>query len=82
VLELVPSEIERLLIPLRVADEGELRSLDRRFRSCREPELLLQQQDGILLRAAGLTTEDSDTIHKAWDKLRRRRHRTPALEDR
>ena len=77
VLELVPSEIERLLIPEYAGCEATLRALDERFRSTARHEALLREQDEVLLAPAGLSRQDCSTVHEAWDKLRKRRQRVP-----
>lgn len=76
VLELVPSEIERLLIPECQGCEDALRDLDRRFRSSADPEDLLPEQDAVVLQPAGVPAEDGSRLHAAWDRLRKRRQRT------
>jgi adenine-specific DNA-methyltransferase len=77
VLELVPSEIERLLIPICVPPEAELIVLDRRFRASSEPGPILESQDAVILAALGLSADDQCRVQSAWDRLRRRRQRTP-----
>ena len=75
VLELVPSEIEELLVPVLTASARELEAADGRFRSSPRPEALLLEQDRDILRPAGLSGSDCAVIHGAWNKLRRRRQR-------
>lgn len=75
VLELVPSEIERLLMPAYPATAAELTELDQRLRSCGAEESLLLEQDQIVLAAAGLSAPDRSALHNAWQKLRKRRQR-------
>ncbi|MGB4065601.1 MAG: N-6 DNA methylase [Azonexus sp.] len=81
VLELVPSEIEKLLIPIPQLDHFDLDDLDKRVRSSDNPEALLRQQDRVVLAAAGLTKDDIETLHKAWCRIRTRRHRLLVQND-
>jgi adenine-specific DNA methylase len=81
VLELVPSEIERLLLPVYPAREKELASLDARFRSCNDVSQLLYEQDRIVLTYAGLSASEIATLHEAWDRLKNRRQRNKTLVD-
>jgi adenine-specific DNA methylase len=76
VLELVPSEIERLLLPRPRTWREALRDLDRAVRSGAKPEEVLAAQDRRLLLPLGLTTRDCDCLRQAWQRLRDRRHRT------
>jgi adenine-specific DNA-methyltransferase len=78
VLELVPSEIERLLVPARTADVNELAAADHRFRTGPDPEALLAEQDKLVLRPSGLSDGDCSILHEAWNKLRKRRQRSSA----
>ena len=80
VLELVPSEIERLLLPKCPASAMELDDFDKRFRACSDSAQILQDQDQVVLAAAGLSSEERSCIHRAWDKLRQRRQRTPNIQ--
>lgn len=74
VLELVPSEIEKLIIPMPEI-EPQLRRLDARFRRGDPFDDILQGQDGVVLAALGLSGTDRDRLYGAWDRLRRRRQR-------
>lgn len=80
VLELVPSEIERLLVPTSVANERDLRRLDSRFRKADDPFAMLREQDEAVLRPLGLTARDCEDIHDAWNRLRQRRQRVSSAE--
>ena len=80
VLELVPSEIERLLVPVIKATRAELAASDRRYRSTKGGPSFLREQDAIILDRAGFGRKDQDTLHEAWLRLRDRRHRTPSTE--
>jgi adenine-specific DNA-methyltransferase len=81
VLELVPSEIEKLLIPVGPPVTHELFELDHLVRASTDPETLLCQQDAKVLSAAGLTTHEINTIHQAWCRIRTRRHRLVSSEN-
>jgi len=76
VLELVPSEIERLVIPAVEPRAGRLADLDRRIRSHEEADQILVEQDEVVLRAVGLGQHEREVIHQAWSRLRHRRLRT------
>ena len=80
VLELVPSEIERLLVPVIKTTVTELATTDRRFRSAKNDSEFLSMQDSLVLGRIGLTKVDQETLHNAWIKLRDRRHRIPSVE--
>jgi adenine-specific DNA methylase len=78
VLELVPSEIERLLVPLPAHPQPQaaLADLDRVVRAGTAPEPLLAQQDRLLLKPLGIKGQDCDSLLAAWARLRQRRQRT------
>lgn len=74
VLELVPSEIERLLIPVSTKIKANVNSLDKAIRSS-TMDVVLEHQSSIVLGAAGLPKTDQDELLNAWKRLRDRRHR-------
>lgn len=76
VLELVPSEIERLLIPIVKTRRMDLVALDKGVRSSMPSAELLRQQDLRILSQAGLSSGDQHAIHAAWWRLRSRRQRS------
>ncbi|MBI2124110.1 MAG: N-6 DNA methylase [Candidatus Wildermuthbacteria bacterium] len=78
VLELTPSEIEKLLIPLPKNVIIDLIELDNAVRNLPAEEVL-ERQDGKILTALGLTTEKQNQLLKAWNKLRNRRQRIDNL---
>jgi adenine-specific DNA methylase len=78
VLELVPSEIERLLVPVADRADSLLEKLDRAVRAGEPPESLLPRQDRSLLQALGLSRAERESLFSAWDRLRRRRLRARA----
>jgi adenine-specific DNA-methyltransferase len=75
VLELVPSEIERLLIPLVVPELSQLQALDQEFRVAADRLEFLAKHDAVVLGELGLGKADQATLFAAWDKLRTRRQR-------
>lgn len=81
VLELVPSEIEKLLVPLPPLDDVDLNELDTRIRNTDNPETLLQAQDQVVLLRAGVNQDEMKTIHQAWQRIRTRRHRLLGQHD-
>lgn len=80
VLELVPSEIERLLIPIIRSTPTELAAADLRFRETDDQLEFLQQQDARILGEIGLSKNEQGILYSAWLKLRDRRHRIPSNE--
>ncbi len=74
VLELVPSEIERLLVPVPSGLATDINGLDNLVRS-RTTDIVLEHQSRLILGAIGLTREDQDELMSGWSKLRDRRHR-------
>lgn len=75
VLELVPSEIEKLLIPLAPGLTPRLKALDKAVREKEDGELLLKRQDDHVLHSVGLTNEECTLIRQALLRVRSRRHR-------
>jgi adenine-specific DNA-methyltransferase len=81
VLELVPSEIERLLVPIPVAGaDALLANLDEKMRKEAPAEALLSAQDRKVLRPLGLRKSDCEDLLAAWSRIRNRRQRTPGEE--
>jgi len=76
VLELVPSEIERLLIPMPRVSPC-LRQLDEDVRSL-DAEVVLAKQSAVVLGAIGVTPKDQVELLDGWRALKDRRHRTSA----
>lgn len=77
VLELVPSEIERLLLPICDADQRKLAKLDADFRICADESEILLNQDPLVLHPSGLSRADCVILQEAWTRLRNRRQRNP-----
>ncbi|MEO7494613.1 MAG: class I SAM-dependent methyltransferase [Massilia sp.] len=75
VLELVPSEIEKLLIPLAPELQPRLAALDDAVRQPVQGELLLKKQDDHILHAVGLSAQECTLIRQALLRVRSRRHR-------
>ena len=75
VLEMVPSEIEKLIVPLPKKSRIAIRQLDTLIKNNTAMDIL-EFQDDRLLKQLGLTTNEIATINGAWDKLRRRRQRS------
>jgi hypothetical protein len=76
VLELVPSEIERLPVPSIRGSATLLRQLDSALKSKVAAEELLARQDRVVLRPLGINERECDTLQSAWRRLRTRRQRT------
>lgn len=75
VLELVPSEIERLAIPVPCKTRVAMISLDTMIRNVSAHEVLAHQ-DKRVLKDLGLSTDEIACIHHAWNTLRKRRQRS------
>lgn len=75
VLELIPSEIERLTIPLPQKAQVDLAELDKAIRSLPTHQVL-QRQGRTVLGALGLSKAKQENVLEGWRKLRDRRHRT------
>jgi adenine-specific DNA-methyltransferase len=76
VLELVPSEIEKVIIPLPKSVRPKLRQLDTAFRAS-SIEHVLETQDNELLGAIGLTSAEISLLQGARERLKNRRQRNP-----
>lgn len=79
VLELIPSEIERLLIPLPADADVDLKTLDASIRT-RPTHETLEQQGKAVLGALGISAAKQGSVLEGWRKLRDRRHRTSTEE--
>ena len=75
VLELIPSEIERLIIPLPAKASVDLVALDKAIRSLPTHQVL-SRQGKVVLGALGLSRVKQECVLEGWRKLRDRRHRT------
>lgn len=74
VLELIPSEIERLLLPLPSKAKFDIDELDKGIRSM-PAEQLLARQGKVVLGPLGLSSGKQAAVLEGWRKLRDRRHR-------
>lgn len=80
VLELVPSEIEKLLVPLPNSIRPEIRKLDTLVR--KESVIdVLEQQNKKVLGAIGLPKTDQDQLLAAWLRLKNRRQRISNVDN-
>ncbi len=77
VLELVPSEIEKLLLPTPPKLNIDLQSLDQAIRT-RCMEDVLGEYGQQVLSQIGLTKADREQLLQGWFMLRNRRHRVSA----
>ncbi|MCK6625959.1 MAG: SAM-dependent methyltransferase [Anaerolineae bacterium] len=82
VLELVPSEVRKLIVPICDVEERVTYHLDSTIRTGIAPETLLAMQDNTILKQIGFDSHDCDDLRTAWMRLRSRRQRVEtALED-
>lgn len=75
VLELIPSEIERLMIPLPAGADVDLTGLDTAIRGASTHQVLVNQGK-VVLGALGMSRAKQACVVEGWRKLRDRRHRT------
>lgn len=75
VLELVPSEIEKLLIPAPTNKTVDIDKLNEKISAGCDADSLLLDQDKIVLKNAGISKSDQLVLHEAWRRIRTRRHR-------
>lgn len=80
VLELVPSEIEKLVLPLPKKVHVNLKELDRQIRSAMSAQDVLEANSRVVLGGLGLSRGKQDCILSGWMRLRNRRHRTSSEE--
>ena len=80
VLELVPSEIERLLIPVPADGVVDVRALDRAVRTTSMQDIL-SDHGAKVLAGIGLTEAKSEALTDAWSQLRNRRQRIGGTEE-
>jgi len=74
VLELVPSEIEKLLIPPPSKIKPDIKNLDKSVRTM-PMDSVLEKQTQHVLGGLGISKKDQAEILSGWKKLRNRRHR-------
>ncbi|MDD5329723.1 MAG: class I SAM-dependent methyltransferase [Sulfuricella sp.] len=75
VLELIPSEIERLIVPLPKTVNIDLAALDEDIRNLSTSQVLTRQGT-VVLGAMGLSPTKQECVIEGWRKLKDRRHRT------
>lgn len=75
VLELVPSEIERLYIPVPRKTRVAMKSLDKMIRTGSSNDVLAHQ-DSKVLADLGLSNNEIICMQDSWNRLRNRRQRT------
>ncbi len=80
VLELVPSEIEKLVLPMPTAGRIDLRNLDQQIRSALSVQDVLAANSRAVLGGLGLSRAKQDCLLNGWARLRNRRHRTSSEE--
>ena len=79
VLELVPSEIRSLLVPIVEATASELNALDGRLRDGDSVDVILESQDKWILESVGLTPADIEIVQGARKRLKNRRLRETSV---
>jgi adenine-specific DNA-methyltransferase len=80
VLELVPSEIRKLLVPIQKFDEKEIYKLNSLIQNGISSEELLAQQDKKILTPLGFSNKETALLSQAWSRLHLRRQRRDAEE--
>ena len=80
VLELVPTEIEKLLVPIPSSVRPEIRKLDTLVRQT-NVETVLEKQDEKILGVMGIPKSDQDALLAAWLRLKYRRQRIKTEEE-
>lgn len=79
VLELVPSEIEKLVLPLPSKVKISLKDLDKKIRN-ESTKDVLEANSREVLDGLGLSRAKQDRVFNGWKRLRNRRHRTTSEE--
>ena len=74
VLELEPTEAERLLVPSRLVAGLPVEELDSMIRAGKLRQAIDANDDLVLRQGLGLTTGDIAVLRSAWDTMRERRH--------
>lgn len=75
VLELVPSEIEKLVIPTGTPTPRCLDELNRLVRTGASADQIMEEQDEQILRPLGISKQACSSLRQAWLRLRNRRQR-------
>ena len=76
VLELVPSEIEKLLIPMPAKVSANVIALDEAIRS-KAIDDVIESQGKLILGALGCSDAEQTELTASWKRLRDRRNRVP-----
>lgn len=79
VLELVPSEIEKLVLPMPREAKINLEELDNKVRT-KSAQAVLEANSRVVLGGLGLSRTNQDCLLEAWKRLRNRRHRVSSAE--
>jgi adenine-specific DNA-methyltransferase len=74
VIELVPSEIEKLLVPLPNGLRPQMRQLDKQVRG-ESAQVVLEQQSKFVLGELGVNRAEQEQLLVAWLRLKNRRQR-------
>lgn len=78
VLELVPSEIDKLLVPTLKKAVTSISEIDRMARTEKMPQL--HESYGIkVLKATGMSDSRSQALYDAWNQLKNRRQRVSGI---
>jgi len=80
VLELVPSEIEKLLVPPPLTVQPKIAELDKAVRTM-PMDAVLEHQTRRTLGGLGVSKSDQSELMAGWKKLRDRRHRVSTDAD-
>jgi hypothetical protein len=80
VLELVPTEIEKLLVPIPSSVRPEIRKLDTLVRQS-NVATVLEDQNKKILGVMGIPKSDQDALLAAWLRLKNRRQRIKGDEE-
>jgi adenine-specific DNA-methyltransferase len=79
VLELVPSEIEKLSLPIPTKGRIDVKALDRQIRSMPAKDVLAANSRTVL-GGLGISAAKQECVLDGWRRLRNRRHRTSSEE--
>jgi hypothetical protein len=73
VLELEPTEAEKLMVPSILADAMPLVEVDQLVRDGRLDDVLLENDKRVLVDGLGLTNRECSMLRRIWQKMRDRR---------
>lgn len=80
VIELVPSEIERLTVPVARYGDRNLKPLDELLRRGADIYTTMREQDTRILTDVGLSEQEIDVLNRAWRRLMHRRLRENSID--